>query len=280
MGLFDDIKHGFEYAASGGIMKDTVKGVTRAFAGDLVSNEVIADVNDTFDKAIDETARQNQKTLDGIKDAATWCASNPGECALQAADWVPVVGTAARCTQLLVQGVEHDVGEDTATNCIGNAVGDVVGLATGGSGKYLLKGSLKLAERETLTLAEREGAQGALNATEKEAQRKASAEAATAAARQRTLANGKALSKALASDTAMVAGMELTTAAIFNAVQDAPADADEHQKREEEAFFNANRTRTPTASAPPVTAAPPGLALPMLLGAGAILVVATAAFIY
>ena len=251
------------YILHGGPIKDLIGAVAKEEVGDTPETQQVLDkLNAAYDK-------QNQKLID----AATWCAQKPGECALRAADWVPGIGTAARCAQWAIQGIQGHVGEDTAFNCIENAVGDVVGFATAGSGKYLFKASL-VAEREGLKLAEREAEQATLDAAEREAQRRLRQEAERKAAQQRRYINLQGVASATAKDTAAAAAFDLGLGglgALLSSTAD-PEEQDEEQQREEEAFFNANN-RAPTASAP-------DLALPMLVGAAVVLVIATASLAY
>ena len=55
-----------------------------------------------------------------------WCADNPLQCTLATVDFLPLVGSVARCGQLAVQALEGDIGEDTAFNCELNAAGDII----------------------------------------------------------------------------------------------------------------------------------------------------------
>ena len=60
---------------------------------------------------------------------ADWCTSNPLQCTLATVDFLPVVGSVARCGQLAVQYLDDDIGEDTAFNCELNAAGDLIPVA-------------------------------------------------------------------------------------------------------------------------------------------------------
>ena len=57
---------------------------------------------------------------------ADWCTSNPLQCTLATVDFLPVVGTMARCGQWAVQSLDNDLGEDTLFNCELNAAGDII----------------------------------------------------------------------------------------------------------------------------------------------------------
>ena len=67
---------------------------------------------------------------------SNWCADNALQCSLATLDFLPLVGTVARCGQWAVQGLDGDVGEDTAFNCELNAAGDLIPVA----GKVASKG--------------------------------------------------------------------------------------------------------------------------------------------
>ena len=41
-----------------------------------------------------------------------WCADNPLQCSLATVDFLPVVGTLARCGQLAVQALDDDIREE------------------------------------------------------------------------------------------------------------------------------------------------------------------------
>ena len=95
-------------------------------------------IKDTVDD-IDATLPAGTNVIDGIGDAVVsfgdWCSDNPGECLLATSDWIPIAGTLSRCGQLAAQGVQGDVGQDTAFNCELNFASDA------------LPGAAKLASR-------------------------------------------------------------------------------------------------------------------------------------
>ena len=149
MGVFDDI---------GNLGAKTV----RAIVGD-------GEVADRVDKAYDKA---NQDFGDEIVDFGDWCSKNVLQCALSGADFIPVVGTLARCGQLAVQKLEGEVGEDTAFNCELNLAGDLIPVAGKGLSKGF-KAATKIARgskaAKTLKAAETAAAKDGLTKAEKEA---------------------------------------------------------------------------------------------------------------
>ena len=78
------------------------------------------------DASIADLAEIPKKVDEAIVSYVDWCKDNPGECTLATADWIPYAGTIGRCSQLAVQGVQGDVGQDTAFNCELNLASDVI----------------------------------------------------------------------------------------------------------------------------------------------------------
>ena len=95
-------------------------------------------IQDTVED-IDATLPEGTEIIDEIGGVIVsfkdWCVDNPGECALATADFIPITGTLSRCGQLAAQGVQGDVGQDTAFNCELNLASDA------------LPGAAKLASR-------------------------------------------------------------------------------------------------------------------------------------
>ena len=77
-----------------------------------------------------------EEVPNAVIEYSNWCADNALQCSLATLDFLPVVGTLARCGQLAVQALDGDVGEDTAFNCELNAAGDLIPVA----GKLASKG--------------------------------------------------------------------------------------------------------------------------------------------
>ena len=80
---------------------------------------------------------------------SNWCADNALQCSLATLDFLPVVGTLARCGQLVVQALDGDIGEDAAFNCELNAAGDLIPIA----GKFASKGYKVAAKAAKATTA-------------------------------------------------------------------------------------------------------------------------------
>ena len=156
MGVFDDI---------GNLGAKTV----RAIVGD---GEVADRVDKAYDKANQDFGDEVKDVGDHIVDFGDWCGKNPLQCALSGADFLPVVGTLARCGQLAVQSVEGEVGEDTAFNCQLNLAGDLIPVAGKGLSKGF-KAATKIARgskaAKTLKAAETAAAKDGLTKAEKEA---------------------------------------------------------------------------------------------------------------
>lgn len=156
MGVFDDI---------GNLGAKTV----RAIVGD---GEVADRVDKAYDKANQDFGDEVKDVGDHIVDFGDWCGKNPLQCALSGADFIPVVGTLARCGQLAVQKLEGEVGEDTAFNCELNLAGDLIPVAGKGLSKGF-KAATKIARgskaAKTLKAAETAAAKDGLTKAEKEA---------------------------------------------------------------------------------------------------------------
>ena len=126
-----------------------------------------------------ETGRAFEESANDIKDVtveyADWCKNNALQCALATADFIPIVGTAARCGQFAVQSLDGDLGEETAFNCELNAAGDlipVVGKEISVAGKAAFRGASKATRSTkaamTLRLAKTKVAEEGLSKAEKE----------------------------------------------------------------------------------------------------------------
>ena len=144
--------------------------------------EVLTASNQIYDTQHGVLSAENiENTGLYIKDTtveyADWCKNNPLQCALATADFIPIVGTAARCGQFAVQGlIMDDVGEETQFNCELNAAGDlipVVGKELAVGAKAALRGGSKVARGTasamTLRLARTKVAEEGLSQAEKEA---------------------------------------------------------------------------------------------------------------
>ena len=125
------------------------------------------------DVSIADLAEIPKKVDEAIVTWVDWCKDNNGECALATADWIPYAGTIGRCTQLAVQSVDGDVGQDTAFNCELNLASDALPVAgklaargvkaaklgvKGGLASRRLANAETALRREGLTQAEREAA--------------------------------------------------------------------------------------------------------------------------
>ena len=125
------------------------------------------------DVSIADLAEIPKKVDEAIVTWVDWCKDNNGECALATADWIPYAGTIGRCTQLAVQSVDGDVGQDTAFNCELNLASDVLPVAgklaargvkaaklgvKGGLASRRLANAETALRREGLTQAERDTA--------------------------------------------------------------------------------------------------------------------------
>lgn len=133
--------------------------------------------NDMYDLQDGVLSAENAKNTatyikDGVVDFGDWCANNRVECALSGADFLPIVGTAARCGQWAVQSLDNDLGEDTAFNCELNAAGDLiplVGKEIAAGGKAAVKAARGTKAAMTLRLAKTSAAREGLSKAEKEA---------------------------------------------------------------------------------------------------------------
>ena len=125
------------------------------------------------DFSIADLAEIPEKIDEAIVTWVDWCKDNNGDCALATADWIPYAGTIGRCTQLAVQSVDGDVGQDTAFNCELNLASDALPVAgklaargvkaaklgvKGGLASRRLANAETALRREGLTQAEREAA--------------------------------------------------------------------------------------------------------------------------
>jgi hypothetical protein len=90
-----------------------------------------------------------EEVPNAVIEYSNWCADNALQCSLATLDFLPVVGTLARCGQLVVQALDGDIGEDTAFNCELNAAGDLIPIA----GKFASKGYKVAAKAATATTA-------------------------------------------------------------------------------------------------------------------------------
>jgi hypothetical protein len=90
----------------------------------------------SFGTVPEDTSTLDRVDFSGDPYGLAWCEHNPTQCSLAALDFLPVVGTVARCGQLAVQSLDGDVGEDTAFNCELNLAGDLIPVA----GKVASKG--------------------------------------------------------------------------------------------------------------------------------------------
>lgn len=176
---------------------------------------------------IDQQYLAAENIDNALIDFGDWCKDNPLQCALSTLDFIPVAGTLARCGQLVVQGLDHDVGEDTAFNCELNAAGDLIPVA----GKALAKGASKAFKAasqvargtkaaDTLRVAKTAAAAEGLSKAEKEAARIKLGEA------------GEAYTKVVASETARI-GDEIAEEALEMAAHSAAIE----EKTEADAFI-------------------------------------------
>ena len=87
------------------------------------------------DKSMNTMTKAQNRALEDvgnkIKDSAVHCARNPGECAANAADFVPILGSAVRCTQWGVNAAQGHAGGDGPMNCLTNLASDVIPLGVG-----------------------------------------------------------------------------------------------------------------------------------------------------
>jgi hypothetical protein len=90
-----------------------------------------------------------EEVPNAVIEYSNWCADNALQCSLATLDFLPVVGTLARCGQLVVQALDGDIGEDTAFNCELNAAGDLIPIA----GKFASKGYKVAAKAAKATTA-------------------------------------------------------------------------------------------------------------------------------
>jgi hypothetical protein len=90
----------------------------------------------SFGTVPEDTSTLDRVDFSGDPYGLAWCEHNPTQCSLAALDFLPVVGTVARCGQLAVQSLDGDIGEDTAFNCELNLAGDLIPVA----GKVASKG--------------------------------------------------------------------------------------------------------------------------------------------
>ena len=144
---FRDLKHtfhqigkGVEHVAQGGLVKDIAHATMDPKTARQVNRSM-----DTMTKA------QNKVMTDvgnKIKDTAVHCARNPGECAANAADFVPILGSAVRCTQWGVQAAQGHAGGDGPMNCLTNLASDALPFAGKGLkiGAKVVKEGLNIAK--------------------------------------------------------------------------------------------------------------------------------------
>lgn len=184
---------------------------------------------------IDQQYLAAENIDNALIDFGDWCKDNPLQCALSTLDFIPVAGTLARCGQLVVQGLDNDLGEDTAFNCELNAAGDLIPVA----GKALAKGASKAFKAasqvargtkaaDTLRVAKTAAAAEGLSKAEKEAARIKLGEA------------GEAYTKVVASETARI-GDEIAEEALEMEAHSAAIAEKRAAQMEERAALKAAR---------------------------------------
>ena len=257
---FGGIKHTFHQIGSGithaahevgkGVEHVTQGGLVKDFAHATMDPKTAAQV----DASMDTMTKAQNKALEDvgnkIKDSAVHCARNPGECAANAADFVPFVGTAVRCTQWGVQAAQGHAGEDGPMNCLTNLASDAIPLGMGTAfklGATGVKAGLNIAKTGAKT--SKAGLKAA-TASAREGAANAEREAAALLRRQEQAALRNDLRKT-AQNTVKGVTTDIVTTAAIDAIQESLYD-DDHEPSPEEAEFDQMNSVQP---APPSTMA-------------------------
>ena len=267
---FGGIKHTFHQIGSGitHAAHEVGKGVEHVTQGGLVKDIAHATMDPKtaaqVDASMDTMTKAQNKALEDvgnkIKDSAVHCSRNPGECAANAADFIPFVGTAVRCTQWGVQAAQGHAGGDGPMNCLTNLASDAIPLGMGKAfklgatgvkaglniaktGAKTSKAGLNLAKTGTKTTK-------AATASAREEAATAEREAAELLRRQEQAALRIDLRKT-AQRTMKDTTTEVVTAGAINAIQESLYD-DDYEPSPEEAEFDQKNSVQP---APPSTMA-------------------------